>query len=260
MTSAIYCQQQCNSLVFFDLETTGLPNFQNPRITELSFCAIDRSTFLQGTPKNIPRVTNRLNLCIYPSRPIDLVASEMTLLYTDMLECQSPFNHDVANIISSFLNRLNKPICLIAHNGIQFDFPIFKSEMNRLGEKAPDGMLCADSLPIFKGLEESTEMIKSQSPPVMANSSLEINPFNFMNENKSRLTTDLKQQQKPKSPSIRFNLENVYQRIYGESPQVTHNAEADVFTLLLAAIATPVDFVSRVEHAAIPFETIKKCW
>ena len=137
MSSAIYYNsqhQQCNSLVFFDLETTGLPNYQNPRITELSFCAVDRLTFLQGKPKDIPRVTNRLNLCIYPSRPIDVVASEKTLLYTDMLEYQSPFNNDVANIISSFLDRLNKPICLIAHNGNRFDFPILKSEIDRLGK------------------------------------------------------------------------------------------------------------------------------
>ena len=121
-------------------------------------------------------------------------------------------------------------------------------------------MLCADSLPVFKGLEASLDSFGSviKSPPATANS-LGINPFQLMNEKtpeKRRPTTD----QQPKSPAIRFNLEAVYQRIYGESPQVAHNAEADVLTLLLSAIATPADFVSRVDNTAIPFDTIKKCW
>lgn len=134
MSSELF-NQPCNTLVFFDLETTGLPSFHNPRITELSFCAIDKAQFLCGAkPNDMPRVTNRLNLCIYPCRLIDPVASEKTLLYTDMLGSQSPFNEDVVNIISSFLDRLNKPICLIAHNGIRFDFPILKSELEKLGK------------------------------------------------------------------------------------------------------------------------------
>lgn len=124
----------CSSLVFFDLETTGVPAFHNPRITELSFCSVDRQQFLECKPGNLPRVTNRLNLCIYPWRQIDPVASEKTLLDNYNLEHQSGFDEDVFTIIYSFLNRLKKPICLVAHNGHRFDFPIFKAEIDKLGK------------------------------------------------------------------------------------------------------------------------------
>jgi DNA polymerase III epsilon subunit-like protein len=64
------------SLVFFDLETTGLPSDHPARITELNFCGVDRSQFIGCMAKKMPRVTNRLNLCIDPSRPIDPVATD----------------------------------------------------------------------------------------------------------------------------------------------------------------------------------------
>ncbi len=123
----------CSTLVFFDLETTGIPTFQSKtRITELCMCSVERSQFLETRPGRLPRVTNRLNLCIYPFRAIDPSATEKTLLDNWNLEHQSPFNDDIFNIISSFLNRLRGPICLIAHNGLKFDFPILKSEIERL--------------------------------------------------------------------------------------------------------------------------------
>lgn len=126
--------QMYNSLVFFDLETTGLPSFHCPKITELSFCAVERHQFLNGQPKEIPRVTNRLNLCIYPSRLVDPEATNKTKLDNYNLEHQSRFDEDVFNLIYSFLNRLKKPICLIAHNGYKFDFPILRSEIAKLGK------------------------------------------------------------------------------------------------------------------------------
>ena len=127
-------KQVCNSLVFFDLETTGIPAYHAPRITELSFCAVERSQFLYGKSKEIPRVTNRLNLCIYPSRLVDPFATDKTKLDNYNLEHQSKFDEDVFNVIFGFLNRLKKPVCLIAHNGFKFDFPILKSEIAKLGK------------------------------------------------------------------------------------------------------------------------------
>jgi len=127
-----------SSLVFVDLETTGLPAFQSKtRITELCFWSVDRSHFLQCKPNDIdsrPRVMNRLNLCFYPSRSIDPVVTGKTLLDNWNLENQSPFTEDVYNMISGFLRRLHKPVCLIAHKGKSFDFPILKSEVERLGK------------------------------------------------------------------------------------------------------------------------------
>lgn len=41
-----------------------------------------------------------------------------------MLEDESTFDETTAECINSFLNRLPKPICLVAHNGWNFDYPI----------------------------------------------------------------------------------------------------------------------------------------
>lgn len=135
----------CNTLAFFDLETTGLPAYHSPRITELSFCTIERSQFRDATPGIIPRVTNRLNLCIYPSRLVDPEATNKTKLDNYNLEHQGKFDDDVFNNIYSFLNRLKKPICLIAHNGFKFDFPILQAEMAKLGK-------------VFTGAQTNTTM------------------------------------------------------------------------------------------------------
>lgn len=134
MSSNLSAIKTCNSLVFFDLETTGLPAYHSPKITELSFCAVERNQFLNGQPKEIPRVTNRLNLCIYPSRLVDPEATNKTKLDNYNLEHQSRFDEDVFSVIFSFLNRLKRPICLIAHNGFNFDFPILRSEIAKLGK------------------------------------------------------------------------------------------------------------------------------
>jgi hypothetical protein len=100
--TSIVCMK---SLVFFDLETTGLPSDHAARITELNFCGVDRSQFIECKTKKLPRVTNRLNLCIDPSRPIDPVATDMSKLDNFNLGQQSKFDENVFNIIVNFLDR-----------------------------------------------------------------------------------------------------------------------------------------------------------
>ena len=43
-------------------------------------------------------------------------------------ECIS-FNEATGNLILAFMRRLKPPICVVAHNGEIFDFPLFRSEM-----------------------------------------------------------------------------------------------------------------------------------
>lgn len=170
-----------SSLVFFDLETTGL---SNPKITEISLCAVERDHFL-SSKEPIPRVNNRLNLCIYPTRLIDLKAAEMTQLDNYVLQNQSPFNIDVFNLISSFLNRLPTPVCLIAHNGNRFDFPILKAEIEKLGKKLAEDLLCADSLSVFKALHELEEVER-----VLSSSDLTLSPTSTISDSTSLSTSD----------------------------------------------------------------------
>ncbi|KAK4022578.1 hypothetical protein OUZ56_008037 [Daphnia magna] len=177
----------------------------------------------------MPRVTNRLNLCIDPSRPIDPVATNLSKLDNLNLGKQSKFDEDVFNVIVSFLNRLQKPICLIAHNGMNFDFPIFKAEIAKFGEKFPQDLYCADSLKIFGLLQGiSTDLPKP------------------------------KKMRKTKSNSLRLN--EIYQRIYKKKPETLHEAEADVRMLFLSAIADPEEFLKAIESNAVLLTSIPKCW
>ncbi|KAI9555832.1 hypothetical protein GHT06_018349 [Daphnia sinensis] len=211
---------EINSLVFFDLETTG---FKNAQITELSFFSIEKSQFLNSQKGKIPRVTNRLNMCINPSKPIEPQAAKITQMENRDLEHQSKFDDDVCDIILRFLNRLKKPVCVVAHNGQKFDFPVLKAEFARINQALPIDILCADSLPIFKKLEQMYG-------------------------------------QEGKKIRLSYKLDVIYERFYGRIPDKSHEAEADVKTLLLLATFSPEEFFYAVQSSAIPLRDVPKSW
>lgn len=49
-----------------------------------------------------------------------------------MLEYDNIFSENVANMIINFLKHLQQPVCIVAHNGDKFDFPILMKELKRL--------------------------------------------------------------------------------------------------------------------------------
>jgi hypothetical protein len=92
-----------------------------------------------------------------------------------------------------------------------------------------------------------------------------VNPFQLINEKtpeKRKLSEqNFNRNDQPKCRKrLHFRLEDVYERVYGERPPVSHAAEADVIALLLSAIATPVEFLSAIDSLSIPLVNIKKCW
>ena len=48
-----------------------------------------------------------------------------------MLENEKPFDENKATLIRGFLEDCKPPICLVAHNGNNFDFPLLKEELVR---------------------------------------------------------------------------------------------------------------------------------
>ncbi len=125
-----------STLVFLDLETTGLPSrYQAHRITELSLCAIERSHFLSNaTTKKLPRVLNRLNLCINPTIRLHHDAATISQLSNNVLDDQFPFDSHAFDLMKIFIDRLKAPVCLVAHNGFGFDFPLLKAEIEKIGK------------------------------------------------------------------------------------------------------------------------------
>lgn len=67
------------SYVFFDIETTGLPNldFGKSKITEMTLIGVPRSQF-DIEPFAVPRVQNTLTLCLNPLNHISSTASKIT--------------------------------------------------------------------------------------------------------------------------------------------------------------------------------------
>ena len=70
---------EINTLVYFDIEATGLKNSGRPRITEVSLVAVNtkdvsemHSSLLSHLSKPedkilLPRIINKLTICVYPS-------------------------------------------------------------------------------------------------------------------------------------------------------------------------------------------------
>ena len=46
-----------------------------------------------------------------------------------------------------FLSSLSSPVCLTAHNGNAYDFPLLTAELTKIGMQLNHDVLCADSLP-----------------------------------------------------------------------------------------------------------------
>lgn len=132
--------------VFLDLETTGMPQEESNRtkITEISLIAVKREHILETRPGAAPRVKQKLTMCLNPARLVQPGCSEVTGLCNDLLEREPYFDIKVFTIINNFLSVLTKPVCLIAQNGLNFDYPILKNQLEKLGVNLQEDLLCAD--------------------------------------------------------------------------------------------------------------------
>lgn len=66
------------------------------------------------------------------------------------MEHCKPFDSDLVDLIKIYLDRLPKPVCIIAHNGDRFDFPIFRKLILKCNNSLPEDIYCADSLYAFR--------------------------------------------------------------------------------------------------------------
>uniref|UniRef100_A0A182JHX3 Uncharacterized protein n=1 Tax=Anopheles atroparvus TaxID=41427 RepID=A0A182JHX3_ANOAO len=149
---------EIKSFVFFDLETTGLPEYEHfkTKITELSMVACSKEHLLECVAE-LPRVLHKLSLCFNPARLISIGSSHVTGLYNDLLENEGKFDGSAAEMVKLFLDRLQKPVCLVAHNGSKFDFILLKQHMLRIGVMLPSFLYVVDSLPAFREIEADVE-------------------------------------------------------------------------------------------------------
>ena len=162
------------TLVYFDLEATGLKSSGRPRISELSFVAIDAQEInivnkkLSEKVKNItchedvllletllPRVLNKLTICVYPMATIMPEVSSITGLDNYNLTGQDKFEKSTGDLLNAFLSRLPFPVCLVAHNGNAYDFPLLRAELVKAGVEFGPNNFCVDS---YVGIKEIFKM------------------------------------------------------------------------------------------------------
>ncbi|XP_059061280.1 three-prime repair exonuclease 1-like [Achroia grisella] len=143
------------TFVFVDLETTGLPReeLNKTKITEISMVAVLKEHILDTRKGSMPRVQNKLTLCLNPGRMVSMISTEITKLSNDLLEYQPYFDNEVYNILNKFLNILPKPVCMVAHNGYNFDFPIIKNHLDKLRVQFSDELYCADTFHFFYDMD-----------------------------------------------------------------------------------------------------------
>ncbi|XP_077185834.1 three prime repair exonuclease 2 isoform X2 [Paroedura picta] len=152
--------QDFQTFVFLDLETTGLPRDQ-PCMAELSLFAVNRRSLQCPAPQlpqlpQPPRILDKLTLCIDPQKPFTPKAEEITGLSNRTLEENGKldFNRAAVDALRAFLDRQASPICLVAHNGLRFDFPLLRTELLRAEADLPPDTGCLDTLPALRDLDQ----------------------------------------------------------------------------------------------------------
>lgn len=218
-------------------------------------------------------------------------------LDNDLLEHERKFDSNTVELIINFINQLHGPVCLVAHNGTRFDFPILKKQILDCDKEIPSNILVIDSLHVFReldNLEEDEKLPKIETEIVSTDEEsegIEIkNEMQKLNEttpkrkrepvNRSRLPHQLSEELTPQhsltnikrpfpssrkelfpapssTPKKSFSLINIHQRIFGEVPPISHFAEADTISLIKCATEKKEKFVKICEANATKFCDVK---
>jgi DNA polymerase III epsilon subunit-like protein len=225
--------REIRTLVYFGIEATGLKNSGKHRITKISLVAVNRQDVLGlqvkiGDKLNnckseeelvqceslVLRVINKISLCVYPIDNYNLTG-------------QAIFDKNTGELIKNFLARLPPPVCLVAHNGSIYDFPLLKAEMQKAGIELGSQILCADSyvglMEIFKKREEDARKEN----------------INGCQEKKTI---------KKKGTPISFSLINLHRHFMGCHPSQSHGAEADCLALLITMDVLGDEWLDWVEN------------
>ena len=71
--------------------------------------------------------------------------SDITGLDNYNLTGQSKFSKSTGHLINNFLSLLPAQVCLVAHNGNAYDFPLLKAELEKAGTQLKSDVFCIDS-------------------------------------------------------------------------------------------------------------------
>ena len=283
------------TLVYFDIEATGLKSSGRPRIKEISLVAVNMGDTLRLsleikkilTNPNLegkqvqleklqPRIVNKLTLCVYPMATILPHVSDITGLDNYMLNDQSKFDKSTGNLLNSFLSHLPSPVCLVAHNGDCYDFPLLKAEMEKVNTPLDPLIFCVDSYSglknIYKNKVDGSQSdtytnIKSSDSDVQAvnvkgNMSIAFlkNQTTYYQPCSGKFRSSKKMKISPMCIPSSFSLVNLHNHLLGFPPSKSHGAEADCLTLLRTTAALGQVWLDWVDANCYLIESCKKMW
>ena len=296
---------EIKTLVYFDLEATGLKSSGRPRICEISLVAVNTQDLVNIENKQycevnfLPRIVNKLTLCVYPMAVIVPLVSDLTGLDNYNLSEQSPFNKNTGDLIKNFLSCLPTPVCLTAHNGNAYDFPLLKAELDKVGIQLSEEILCADSYigikEIFNQKSESikriedgncfevdaaTKLLKAgmfeselkegqivtldENQLTPRNQKTCLSPRKPTKSSKTKNVDNSKVKKRLYFPNFRspasFSLVNLHTHILGIPPVQSHGAEADCLALLRITSMLGSDWINWVKINCYPFLSCQKMW
>ena len=246
---------EIKTLVYFDLEATGLKSSGRPRITEVSLIAVNIEEILglqQQTDRHfpdcsnqieslLPRVMNKLTICVYPMATIRPEVSEMTGLDNYNLSGQPTFDRKTGELINNFLARLPTPLCLVAHIGDMYDFPLLKAELEKAEITLPSNTLCADSYVGIKEIFKMREWRNKQQNNCISRPKKNLN-FNRIGSPRS------------------YSLINLHKHLLGVYPSQSHGAEADCLTLLRTTSVLGREWLDWVNDNSCLFSGCERMW
>ncbi|KAJ7316764.1 hypothetical protein JRQ81_002926 [Phrynocephalus forsythii] len=225
------------TFIFLDLEATGLPP-SRPKIAELCLFAVTRHALENPQYSDLyskqiplfPRLVDKLCVCIDPRKPFTPTASSITGLSNEEFSRnkRQSFNIHVLHMITAFFGRQCPPICLVAHNGSGYDFPLLKAELATLGIAGLDEIYCADTLRAMKALDSKNSQ-----------------PHQYPCQQASQFGRKKK-----------YSLCDLYYQFYKVYPQNSHSAEGDVVTLIRVFQQRALDLICWMDSNARPFNTV----
>ncbi|XP_045455832.1 three-prime repair exonuclease 1-like [Melitaea cinxia] len=270
--------------VIIDLETTGLPReeYNRTRITELSLVAVKRDHVLATGSGATPRVQHKLTLCFNPGRPVAPSCTDVTGLCNFLLEYEPRFNVETFAMINTFLNVLEKPVCLIAYNGNRFDFPILKNHLTKLSVSFSSDLLCADVFYGFINIIEKNENVDSSVTKENGTHTSErntddtmltdIEPKSMQSINETTPKRQMIRNPRPHSiskvrrsfpwskgtnPKGKYKLQNVYEMICKQAAVDAHRAESDCLFVLQCFVAKASEMVQWIDENCCLFSEVK---
>ena len=154
---------EVKTLVYFDLEATGLKSSGRPRISELSLIAVNVHDVLQMNKEMTENMERRtIESCVHQT-------SDITGLDNYNLTGQSKFSKSTGDLINNFLSLLPAQVCLVAHNGNAYDFPLLKAELEKAGTQLKSDVFCIDSyVGIRQLLKKEEDIINVENETVTA--------------------------------------------------------------------------------------------